>query len=117
MRSEDTRETLIITWAASRPVLLKRLAVIASDDPDNPGELIATFYGLLEPDRPPWALACLKATGAPVHEADALWEALTADGPGRWDATVDWLRVARTLARLHTADCTRICARPHPKEK
>lgn len=110
MRDNDTPTEKIITWALSRPVLTKWLAVVAEDDPDD--GLYCTVADLLEPTRSPLAVAFLRATGAPLAGADVLWESL---GPGeRWTADTDWDAVRTAILDAHATACAWMCEHPHP---
>lgn len=108
MRDNDTSTEKIITWALSRPVLTKWLAVIAEDDPDD--GLYCTVVDLLEPARSPLAVAFLRATGAPLAAADALWASL---GPGEL-TRADWDAVRTAILDAHAVACAWMCEHPHP---
>ncbi len=116
MRDNDTPTGKIIAWALARPVLTKWLAVAAEDDPGD--GLMCTVIDLLDPQRSPLAVAFLKATGAPLAGADAVYDDLEADCPpgqtAQWMTATDWDAVRAAILDAHADACAWLCDQPHP---
>lgn len=104
---------LVTGWALSSPVLVKWLAEMVRDEiAYGVEELPPAVADLLDPGRDFHALAFLRAVGAPVADADAVYARL--GGDWRWLDRTDWDGVRKALLEAHSRDCGVLCPDPHP---
>lgn len=96
----DAYTSTVVEWVLSAPVLAKRLAMIVGDEPVfGYEELPCTVVDLLNPKRDVLAVSFLRATGANLDGADAVWMELSAGDVDRWQwmDDVDWDAVREAL--------------------